>query len=174
MPGFGRRLCRGIWSVFLYRREMLRTSSAKNHEGKLSRKRLNDVVGVRVMDKWVGKSPCRSWEQAWERSGLFTRGASPALKGNAAGVTDGMDVKTKMKRPQESGTLRLPRRAVGCPRKEGRSPSLQLTHSGGPWSCWETAKASQASSLCRSELWLEVPASLCCTECLGEAAAVVE
>lgn len=168
-----------LWSVLspLNGIEMLRTCPVKDQEGNLEIKKTRQE-----------RDPTCSWAEVWQGpclgaghnpgKGAFSplggEGASPALKGNAAGVTDGMDVKTKMKRPQESGTLRLPRRAVGCPRKEGRSPSLQLTHSGGPWSCWETAKASQASSLCRSELWLEVPASLCCTECLGEAAAVVE
>lgn len=60
------------------------------------------------------------------------RGASPGLKGNAIGVTNGMDVKTKMKRSCESRTMRLPRRTFHCPRKEGGSTSLQLTDRGGP------------------------------------------
>ena len=47
-------------------------------------------------------------------------------------MTDGMDVKTKVKRSCKSRTIRLPRRIFHCPRKEGGSTSLQLTDSGGP------------------------------------------
>ena len=43
-------------------------------------------------------------------------GASPGLEGNVLGVTDGMDVKTKMKRPCENWIMRLSRRTVHCPR----------------------------------------------------------
>ena len=59
-------------------------------------------------------------------------GASPGLKGNAVGVTNGMDVKAKTKRSCESRIMRLLRRTFHCPRKEGGSTSLQLTDSGGP------------------------------------------
>ena len=59
-------------------------------------------------------------------------GLSPGIKGNAVGVTNGMDVKAKMKRSCEGRIMRLPRRTFHCPRKEGGSTSLQLTDSGGP------------------------------------------
>ena len=36
------------------------------------------------------------WSQARGGSSLCTRDGSPGLKGNVLGVTDGMDVKTKM------------------------------------------------------------------------------
>lgn len=77
----------------------------------------------------LGRDPLRSWRPSQES---LYRGASPGLKGNAVGVTNGMDVKTKMKRSCESRTIRLPRRIFHCPRKEGGSTSLQLTDNGGP------------------------------------------
>ena len=151
-----------LWSVLspLNGSEMLRTCPVKDHEGNLIK--AFQWEGAQLCG-WaeVGQGPCLGARHKSGKGAVSPPGgAFPALKGNAAGVTDGMDVKTKMKRPHESETLKRPRRIVGCPRKEDRSPSLQLTHSGVPGPAGRPAEASHASSLCRSELWLEVPATL--------------
>lgn len=80
------------------------------------------------METWVGTLP----GPGDPPRSPSTRGASPGLKGNVVGVTNGMDVKTKMKRSCESRAMRPPRRMFHCPRKEGRPTSLQLADSRGP------------------------------------------
>ena len=47
-------------------------------------------------------------------------------------MTDGMNVKSKMKRPCERETMRFHRKTIHCPKDEGGSTSLQLTDSEGP------------------------------------------
>ena len=47
-------------------------------------------------------------------------------------MTDGMNVKSKMKRPCERETMKFHRRTIHCPQNEGRSTSLQLTDIESP------------------------------------------
>lgn len=87
----------------------------------------------------LGRDPLRSWRPSQES---LYRGASPGLKGNAVGVTNGMDVKTKMKRSCESRTMRLPRRIFTAPGRREGPPACSSQTVGVPRPCWKTSEAS--------------------------------
>lgn len=82
-------------------------------------------------------------------------------------MTNGMDVKTKMKRSCESRTMRFPRRIFHCPRKEGRPTSLQLTESGSPQALLEDQwgfsgqQSLQVWARLKAQAWHRVDRGFC-------------
>ena len=110
--------CHGWSSPRWMEERMLRTCLAKNQEENLVIKEAQKLGPKFVV--WMrldGSGACElgtsmGWVQFLHGGG----GPSPGLEGKVLGVTDGMDVETKMKRPCESWTLRLSNRTVHCPR----------------------------------------------------------
>ena len=86
-----------LWSVLspLNGREMLRTCPVKDHEGNLIKEAQEEKDSTRCWAE-VGQGPCLGARHKSGKGAVSPPGgAFPALKGNAAGVTDGIDIKVR-------------------------------------------------------------------------------